>query len=324
EGTAGALMTTEVAKLTEGLTVQQAIDSLARRSEDLETIYYLYVIDDDEQLRGVVSARQLIAFLARGGTPLQELMETDIVAAMVNEDQESVAEKVERYNLLAIPVVDSTRHLLGVITHDDVIDVVREELTEDIQQIAGVSPLEEEFLRINLFRLGWKRGIWLTILFFAAMLTAFVLKSYNTTIENITWLMWFLPLVLSSGGNSGSQSATLVITALTSGEVTPSDWLKIVGREIIVALQLGGFLAVLGFVVGQIIQLQGTAAIVVPLTLIAVVMGGCLCGATLPLLFKRLGLDPALMSNPFVAGLVDILGIVTYVTIAQLLLPAAG
>ncbi|MEM9589377.1 MAG: magnesium transporter, partial [Planctomycetota bacterium] len=310
EGTAGSLMTTEVAKLEERLTVQQALDELRRRSSELETIYYLYVVDDDDILRGIVSARQLVSALSRPERTLGDMMETDVVAAKNDEDQESVAEKVERYNLLAIPVVDDGHRLLGVITHDDVIDVVREELTEDVQRIAAVAPLEQGFLEIGLLKLSWKRGLWLTILFIAALLTAFALRHYDAELETYGWLVWFIPLIISAGGNSGSQSATLVITAMTSGEVRQGDYATIIRRELLVSLLLGGFLAAIGFIVACFAAPSIHAAWVLPITLLSVILCGCLCGAILPLFFKRLGLDPAMMSNPFVAGIVDILGIV--------------
>lgn len=320
EGTAGALMTTEVAKLPEKLTAREALEELGRQASELETIYYLFVIDDDNVLRGIVSARQLVSSLGRPSQTLGEMMETDVVVAHVEEDQESVAHKVERFNLLAIPVVDDGRHLLGIITHDDVIDVVREELTEDAQRIAAVAPLEHGFMRISLFLLSWKRGLWLTILFFAALLTAFALRHYELELERYTWLVWFIPLIISAGGNSGSQSATLVITAMTSGEVHFHDWPKVLLREAGVSLLLGCFLALIGLSVAVFIAPTPFDALVVPATLISVIVCGCLCGATLPILFKRLGLDPALMSNPFVAGIVDILGIVIYINFARLIL----
>ena len=320
EGTAGALMTTEVAKLGERLKVREALEELSRQSENLETIYYLYIVDDDDQLRGIVSGRQLVSALGKPETRLSDLMETDVISVLVTEDQESVAEKVERYDLLAIPVVDVGRHLLGIITHDDVIDVVREELTEDAQRIAAVAPLEEGFLRINLLLLGWKRGIWLTILFFAALLTAFALRHYEVELQTYAWLVWFIPMIISAGGNSGSQSATLVITAMTSGDLRLSDWLQVVYREAVVSLLLGGFLSLIGWVVALFVAPQPYDALVIPATLLAVVITGCMCGATLPLIFKRLGLDPALMSNPFVAGIVDILGIVIYINVARVVL----
>jgi magnesium transporter len=320
DATAGALMTTEVAKLGEKLSVHDALEELGRQSHELETIYYLYVVDDDNVLRGIVSTRQLVSSLAHPARTLGEMMESDVVVALVTEDQESVAQKVERYNLLAIPVVDSGRQLLGIITHDDVIDVVREELAEDAHRIAAVAPLEDDFLRIALITLSWKRGIWLTILFFAALLTAFALRHYEYELEKLQWLVWFIPLIISAGGNSGSQSATLVITAMTSGQLNFGDWPNVLRREIVVSLLLGVFLALIGYAVAFFIAPSPRDALVIPLTLVSVIFVGCLFGATLPIIFKRIGLDPAMMSNPFVAGIVDILGIVIYINMARLVL----
>jgi magnesium transporter len=320
EETAGALMTTEVAMLGETLTVREALEALGKQASDLETIYYLYVVDDDTVLRGIVSTRQLVSSLRRPDTTLGDMMETDIVVAEVDEDQESVAEKVERYNLLAIPVVDPGRQLLGIITHDDVIDVVREELTEDAQRIAAVAPLEEDYLRIGLLNLSWKRGIWLIILFFAALLTAVALEHYHEELSKYIWLVSFIPLIISAGGNSGSQSATLVITAMTSGKVELRDWRKVLSREIVVSMVLGGFLALIGYSVAIFMAPSLVAALVIPMTLVAVIIVGCFFGAASPLIFQRLGLDPAMMSNPFVAGIVDILGIVIYINIARMML----
>ncbi|TWU41575.1 Magnesium transporter MgtE [Novipirellula aureliae] len=320
EETAGGLMTTEVAKLGQKLTVREALDELGRQASELETIYYLYVVDEDNMLRGIVSTRQLVSSLNKPNRTLGEMMESDVVVALVTEDQESVAEKVERYNLLAIPVVDSGRRLLGIITHDDVIDVVREELTEDAHRIAAVAPLEDDFLRIGLYTLSWKRGLWLTILFFAALLTAFTLRQYEAELEAYAWLVWFIPLIISAGGNSGSQSATLVITAMTSGEVKFHDLPKVLVRELAVSFMLGSFLALIGFLVALFIAPSLEGALIIPITLLSVIICGCMCGALLPILFKRAGLDPALMSNPFVAGIVDILGIVIYINVARALL----
>jgi magnesium transporter len=320
EGTAGALMTTEVAMLTENLSVHQALEELGRQASELETIYYLYVVDENKLLRGIVSTRQLVSSLGHPSRTLGEMMESDVIAAAVSEDQESVAQKVEKFNLLAIPVVDSGRQLIGIITHDDVIDVVREELAEDAQRIAAVEPLEDNYLRIGLLTLSWKRGIWLTILFFAAVLTAFLLRHYEFELEQYVWLVCFLPLIISAGGNSGSQSATLVITAMTSGEVEFRDWPQVMRREIVVSLILGGFLALIGLMFAVMIAPSPKDALVIPLTLISVIVCGCLCGAALPIMFKRIGLDPAMMSNPFVAGIVDIVGIVIYINIARMIL----
>ena len=321
EDTAGGMMTTEVARLHETSTAKQALDELGRQSEELETIYYFYVVDETNQLRGVVSARELIVtYLRRPDVKLGEIMETDIVSVSVDDDQEKVASVVAKYDLLVIPVIDHEHHLLGIITHDDVIDVVIEEATEDAHRSAAVEPLEESYLRTRLVTLSWKRGLWLTILFFAALLTAFALQRYEIQLEQWGWLVYFIPLVISSGGNTGSQSATLVITAMATGDVSLSDWRRVLLREMLMGLMLGGFLAAIGFFPALFLAQNPRDAFVVPITLLFVVVCGTLLGSMLPLLFQRLGLDPALMSNPFVAGIIDILGIVIYLNVAILLL----
>jgi magnesium transporter len=324
EGTAGAVMTTEVAKLSESLTVREALEELGRQAEELETIYYLYAVDDTDHLRGVVSARQLVSAMTKPNTRLGDLMETDVTTANVMDDQEDVAEKVARYDLLAIPVVDDEYRMLGIITHDDVIDVMREEATEDAHRIAAVEPLDESYMRTSIYTLSWKRGLWLTILFVAALLTAFALRHYESDIAAYTWLVLFIPLVISSGGNSGSQSATLIITALATGDIELRDWFRVIRRELAMGLLLGGFLAAIGFLAAAVLIGNAISALVVAVTLILVVLCGTLSGSLLPLVFKRLGWDPALMSNPFVAGIIDILGIVIYMNVALLLMSMAG
>lgn len=316
EESAGSVMTTEVAKFSESMTVRGALDELSRLAEELETIYYFYVVDETDHLRGVVSARQLVSAIRHPDTKLSELMETDIATVNVMDDQEEVARKVARFNLLAIPVVDDERHMLGIITHDDVIDVLREEATEDAHRIAAVDPLEDSYLKTSVFTLSWKRGMWLTILFFAALLTAFALQNYEAETAKYGWLVLFIPLVISSGGNSGSQSATLVITAMATGDVHLRDWFRVVRRELAMGVLLGGFLAIIGFVAAGVLTRQLENALIVGITLICVVISGALLGSILPLLFRRLGLDPAMMSNPFVAGIIDILGIVIYINVA--------
>jgi len=316
EGTAGAIMTTELARLSEHLSVGDALQVLARQSEELETIYYLYVVDNENHLRGVVSARQLVSKLGKPDTRISELMESDIVVVRATDDQEEVARKVARFDLLAIPVVDDQWQLLGIITHDDVIDVVREEATEDAHLIGAVEPLDDSYLETRLMTLGWKRGLWLMILFATGALTALAMRHYHGIQEQWVWLGWFVPLIISSGGNSGSQSATLVITAMATGDITLKDWLGVVYREALIGMILGGMLAVVGFFAAWLILGRVEQAVILPITLLLVVMCGTLSGAALPLAFRRLGLDPALMSTPFVAAIIDVVGIVIYMNMA--------
>lgn len=318
EGTAGAVMTSEFAKLGAELTIEQAIHEIGRQSDEYETIYYLYVLDDEDHLLGLVSARQLLEGMRRPGTLLADIMETDLVTCAPLEDQEDVVDKVARMDLLAIPVVEDERKMLGIITHDDIIDVVQEEATEDAHQMGAVNPLDETYLRTSVLTLSWKRGIWLTILFFFALLTAFALEIYDRNLTRWVWLVPFIPLVISSGGNSGSQSATLIITALSRGHISLQDWVQVIFRELLMGLLLGTGLGLMGYCVALFFpgveSMQ--AALVVPVTLLLVVIAGTLTGSILPLVFERLGLDPAMMSNPFVAGIIDILGIVIYMNVA--------
>ncbi|MDG2183919.1 MAG: magnesium transporter [Mariniblastus sp.] len=322
EGTAGAVMTTEIAKLSESLTIREALNEIGRQSETYETIYYLYIVDEEDHLRGLVSARQLLTGMKQPETLLHQVMETNLVTVDVLDDQEDVANQVAKMDLLAIPVVDNQHRLLGIITHDDVIDVVQEEATEDAHRIGAVDPLDESYLRTSVFTLTWKRGIWLAILFFFALLTAIAIREYETEIEKWVWLALFIPLIISSGGNSGSQSATLIITALSRGHISLSDWLRVVFRELIMGLLLGAGLAAMGliasiFFVPPSDTFISASLFVVPLTLLLVVICGTLTGSILPLLFEKLGWDPAMMSTPFVAGIVDILGILIYFKVAS-------
>ncbi len=317
DDTAGAIMTTQVAMLPETLTVGDALKELARQSEDLETIYYLYIVDEKLHLRGVVSTRQLVSKIGKPDTPISSLMETDVLAVRASEDQEEVARKVARFDFLAIPVVDDERKMLGIITHDDVIDVLREEATEDAHRSGAVAPLERGYLQTHLMTLSWKRGLWLTILFFTGSLTALAMRHYHLIQEKWIWLGWFVPLIISSGGNSGSQSATLIITAMATGDVTLKDWGRVVWREILVGLMLGAFLGSIGFVAAAIILGDARLAMILPVTLLLVITCGTLAGSILPMVFRRLGLDPALMSNPFVAAIIDVVGILIYMNLAM-------
>ena len=340
EGTAGSVMTTEVARLNESMTVHQALEAIARLSEDLETVYYNYIVDEDNRLQGLISARQLVVNYGKPNVKVSDLMQRNVVTVLATDDQETVAAKVANFDFIAIPVVDEQQHLLGIITHDDIIDVMREEATEDAHMAAAVDPLDDSYLDTHWFTLAWKRGMWLSILFFTGLITAFSLQNYQADFEKVSWLIFFLPLVMSSGGNSGSQSATLVITAMTHGDVKMSDWWRVIKRELLMGVCLGGTLSLAGyFAAVLLLKVYATEnpgselpfqpptfaeVLVIPITLVLVVLCGTLCGGVLPMLFRRFGLDPALMSNPFVAGINDIAGIVIYMNVALLLLEALG
>ncbi len=317
EGTAGSLMTTNVARLSESVTVGDALKEIALQTQNHETIYYIYVVDGENHLRGLITARQLLMHLGTPDELVTDLMQRDLVTVEATDDQEAVASKVADYNFMAIPVVDHEHHLVGIITHDDVIDVLREEAEEDAYRAGAIAPLEESYLSTPIHTLSWKRGMWLSALLAASFLTVFALKSFNQTLDAVGWLALFLPLIVSCGGNSGGQSATLVITALTSGDLTIKDWWRVLRRELSMGLLLGAWLGSIAYIGALLVVDEPTAGelLVIPITLLLVVTCSTIMGGALPLIFRRLGLDPALMSNPFVAGIIDITGILIYLTV---------
>jgi magnesium transporter len=316
EDSAGALMTTEYASLPADITAGEAVARLRSQAPDSESIYYIYVLDAERHLVGFVSLRDLI--LAKPTALVSDLMQRDPISVRVEEPRERVVEKLARFDFLAIPVVDEKNRLVGIVTHDDVLDAVRQDATDDAQRIAAVSPLGESYLEAALVTMTWKRGVWLAILFATAAVTAMVMA--RTPLTHHAWLVAFIPLVIASGGNSGNQSATLVITALSSGDCKLGDWPRILKREVVLGLLLGALLAVPGYLLALVYAPTPLQALVIPFTILGVVMLGSLVGSVLPLLFRSLGLDPALMSNPFVSAIVDIVGIVLYTTIALLVL----
>lgn len=248
EGTAGAMMTTEVARLPESLSVREALEALSRIAEGLETIYYIYIVDDENHLRGAISARQLVTHLGKPSMRITELMERNLVTVEATDDQESVAKKVADYDFLAVPVVDHEQHLVGIITHDDVIDVVREEATEDALRMAAVEPMVENYLELPFLTVWRKRAMWLTCIFVAELFTFTALAHFETEIAAMLVLSLFVPLCLSTGGNSGSQAATLITRAMALGHVGPGQWLRILKHELAVGVALGVTLGCIGFV----------------------------------------------------------------------------
>lgn len=326
DGTAGAWMTTEFARLREDMSIAQVRAQLQKWAETpnaLEMLYYLYVVDSEDHLLGVVSFRELaLASILYDdqAKKIGDLIERNVISVRVDEPQEEVTRTFARYDLLALPVVDAHNRLIGILTHDDVIDAVREEATENAQRIAAVQPLEDTYLGIALTLLARKRGLWLMILFFASLFTAGALDHYQIFTQQHLWLVMFIPLIISTGGNSGSQSATLVITALTNGDVALTDWRRVLVRESIVGLMLGSFLGLIGLFVAFAVTRNWHHASVIPFTVLGVVLAGTIIGSSLPLICRRMGLDPAIMSNPLVACISDILGIVIYMSIAQLFL----
>ncbi len=317
---AGSIMTTEVAILTEDLTPREALEEARRQAEEMETIYYLYVVDKEKHLHGLLTFRKLISSLGKARVTVADIMDRNLITVKVDDDKENVAQLVAKHDFLALPVVDDEYHLLGIVTHDDLMDVVIEEAEEDAYLSAAVAPLEETYIGTPIPVLVWKRGLWLVVLFFGAMLTAMAINHYNKLLEATTWLVLFVPMIVSAGGNSGNQSATLIITSLTNGTIKTGDVLHVLLREVVIGLLLGAIIATVGIFYALFFSYSAhidiKATIILPITLVFVVTVGSVMGAMLPLFFHKIGLDPALMSNPFVAGMVDVLGIIIYMNVA--------
>lgn len=317
DGSAGSIMTTEYASLPEEITVSEALDQLRIQSPDSETIYYIYILDEGRRLDGIVSLRELIQ--AKRSAILSEIMHRDVISVRVDDDEEFVARELARYDFLAIPIVDNLHRLVGIVTLDDALDVLEEEATEDAQMQAAIQPLDESYMTTPFFVLAQKRGVWLVILLAAAFLTAWVMQGYEDLQRTYVWMAAFIPLVLASGGNAGSQSATLIIREMATSEMDSRDKYFILIRELKMALTLGAGLMTLSFAVA-ICMVPLVEAIVVAITVFMMVIFGTSAGAILPITFKRLGMDPALMSNPLIAALVDVLGVVIYFSTAIALL----
>ena len=318
---AGGLMTTEFVSVPEYMMVEQALRLVraAARGGRREAIYTIYATDAEGRVQGVLSLRELLA--APEGARIADLAWSDIVTVPPTTDREEVARITSKYDLVAVPVVDDAGRILGVVTVDDVIDALVEEQTEDIQMLGAVQPLEEPYFQASFWDIARKRGGWLLLLFFEEMLTGSALRTYQSQLEATVALMFFVPLIISSGGNSGSQSATLITRALAVGDVRLRDTVRVLWRELGQEIALGAFLGVIGFARAVMPSPFGwgngpDVALIVGLTLIAVVLAGTLVGALLPLVFTRLGFDPAIASSPFVASLVDVVGLLIYFNIA--------
>ncbi len=323
---AGAIMTTEYASLPANITVREALDRLRLQAPNSETIYYVYILDENRRLEGLISLREMI--LARPDAVLWDIMERDVIRMKVTEEREVVAQELARYNFLAVPIVDNDDRLVGIVTHDDALDVVQEEATEDAYLQGAVQPLVDSYEDTPLLTILWKRGIWLVFLSFMALTNARVLDYYSDTSQELTVLiLMFLPLVMASGGNAGSQSATLFIRmiALQGGETLDDSLIgqhrPVIARELLVALSLGVILAAMDSLVAWLwFQKSLAEASVIGCTVVCVVIMGTAFGAMLPLILRRLGMDPAIMSNPLIASILDVLAVTIFFQIAIMVL----
>lgn len=323
EAAAGSIMTTAFVGVAPETKVWQAMAELRRLSKEgeAEMIYYVYGLAYGDRLVGVASLRDLI--LAEPGQLLSDIMTENVVRVLDTDDPEDVARTMAKYDFHALPVVGETGKMLGVITVDDVVDVVIEEATEDAHLMGAVVPTADGYFETGLWAYYKSRLIWLVVLFLGGFLTASVMQSFEGALERAITLAVFIPLIISTGGNAGSQSATLIIRALAVGDIVPRDWLKVAGRELLIGICLGLVVGVLG--VGRA-YFAGDAdaiplAMTVGISIVMVVTVGSLLGALLPLLIQRVGLDPAVSSTPFIASLSDVVGLMVYLGTATLLMP---
>ena len=326
ENSVGRLMTPHFVRVKPHWTVAHALDHIRRYGLDSETMSMIYVIDENGHLVDDLRIRHIL--LAQPEYLISDLMDERYVALKASDDREVAVEEMKDADLPALPVTDSQGVLIGIVTVDDILDVAEEEATEDIHKLGGSEALDEPYMEIAIPKMVRKRATWLVVLFLSEMLTATAMGKFEAEIAKAVVLSIFVPLVISSGGNSGSQASTLIIRAMALGEVTLQDWWHVMKREILSGLLLGGVLGTIGFVRitlwAEFFHAYGEhwllLAITVGLSLIGIVLWGSLSGSMLPFVLKKAGLDPATSSAPFVATLVDVSGLVIYFTVAAIIL----
>jgi magnesium transporter len=327
EDEAGGLMNPRYVRVRPGMTVDEAISYLRKQArERVETLHYSYVLDADQRLLGVVSFRDL--FAAQPGKTVAEVMNTHLVTATEETDQEALSQLFGQHGLVAIPVLDSQGRMKGVVTVDDIVDVVQEEATEDIQKMGGVAALDAPYLSVGFAEMVKKRFGWLAVLFIGEMFTATALGHFQKKIDKASVLALFLPLIISAGGNAGSQATTLVIRAVALGEVRLRDWWRIAYREVAMGAALGTLLGMMGLVriliwpwrIAQYGEHFALIGMTVGASVVGCVLFGTTAGAMLPMMLRRFGLDPASASAPAVATIVDVTGLIIYFSVATLIL----
>jgi magnesium transporter len=326
ESSVGRLMTPDYIAVEKDWTVKDVIEHIREVGKDSETIDVIYVVDDKGVFIDDIRIREII--LANPEKKIEDVIDNRYIFLHVDDDQEKASEAFKMNNRVALPVLDNNNILLGIVTIDDVLWVAQEEFTEDIQKIGGTEALDEPYLEIPLLKLFKKRIVWLVVLFLSEMLTATAMGYFEEEIAKATVLALFIPLIISSGGNSGSQASTLIIQAMALGEITIAEWWRVIQREIISGLMLGAVLGVIGFtrvmLWNQIFHTYGNNSLLIASTigfsLVGVVLWGTIAGSMLPIVLKRFGADPATSSAPFVATLVDVTGLVIYFSVAFLIL----
>jgi magnesium transporter len=317
ESSAGRLMTTAYVSVALNVSVQDAIAAI-RTATEAETVNYVYLVTPGRRLHAVVSLRDLL--LAEAQQAITDIATENVISVLPTMDQEDAAKRMAKYDLTALPVVDDRGAFLGIITVDDIIDVLTEEQTEDVQKLGAVEPLEDPYFATKFWTFIRKRATWLLVLLVGEFFTGTALRHYDHVLSAVTTLSFYVPLLVSTGGNSGGQSSSLVMRGMSVGEIKLSDWHRVLVRELAQGVVLGLFLAVIG-IVRVVLWGDGIRfALVIGCTLVGIVMMGCTVGSMLPLLLRRAGFDPATSSAPFIASLVDVLGILIYFNIAKLLL----
>ncbi|NUN04886.1 MAG: magnesium transporter [Bdellovibrio sp.] len=327
EDAAGGLMSSRFVRLRPDMSVDEAISYIRIQAKThVETIYYAYALDSEQRLLGVVSFREL--FSAAPGKSINEIMHTDILKVPPEMDQEQIGRIFSQQDLMAVPVVDDQGVMKGIVTFDDVATAIQEEATEDIHKIGGVETLDAPYLKISMFEMLKKRGGWLMILFLGEMFTATAMAFFEDELSKAVVLSMFIPLIISSGGNSGSQASTLIIRAIALREVRLRDWWRVLGRELVTGICLGLVLGSIGFIRIMLWPNRESlytthyalVAATVCISVVGVVLWGTISGSMLPFILKKVGFDPASASAPAVATLVDVTGLVIYFTVASFIL----
>ncbi|MGI5838565.1 MAG: magnesium transporter [bacterium] len=323
EYSAGSLMTIEYVNLRETMTVNAAVAHIRKTGVDKETIYLCYVTDNNRKLKGVLSLRELI--LADEQAVVGDLMKKDFIAVTTLDDQENVASLFKKYDFLALPVVDREKRLVGIITIDDIIDVIEDENTEDFHKMGALQRSDTEYLNAGVINLARQRLTWLLVLMVSAMFTGHIIRRYESVLQSIVALAVFIPVLMDTGGNAGAQSSTLIIRSLALGQVTIRDYLKVIAKELQVSVLVGAILAAINYARIIIIDhYPADLALTVSLTLFITVILAKMIGGVLPLAAKRLNLDPAIMASPLITTIVDAIALTTYFALAGLLLGFGG
>lgn len=317
--TAGRIMTLELISLKENFTVSQALERIRNLSNASEMIYYLYVMDAARRLTGIVSLRELVT--SQPEQIIGEIMTRDVIFVHTDTDQEEVARVIQRYDFLAVPVVDREQRLVGIITVDDVIDILQQETTEDIYALGGgVQSGGDNYFQMNLLEIARKRVVWLLVLLVTNTITGTIIKSQEDLLAKVVALTAFIPLLTGTGGNVGAQSSTVVIRGMNTDEIRSLGALQVIGREAIAGALLGGMLGTIATVWAYFLQGQLEVAIAVGASLVAISLLASISGSALPFLFRYLRLDPALMSAPFITTAVDVVGVLIYFNLARVIL----